>query len=69
MEGNLGTDKTRMGGKGTGNWGASTRAVWEVLNNSIEERRVYGDIAWREAEEDNRSRREEYCGDTKNRLA
>ena len=45
-----------------------TRAVGEVPENSLEERRGCGYVTWREAGEDVGSRREEYCGETTNGL-
>ena len=48
---------------------ARTMAVGEGPENSLEERRRYGDVNWREAGGDVGSRGEDYYGETTNGLA
>ena len=69
VEGNLGTEQSCRGGEGRGDLGASTRVVGEGPYYSLEERRVYGDVTWREAGEDVGSHGEEYYGENTNGLA
>ena len=69
MAGNLVTKRIRRGGKGRREQGARTRAVGEGPDDSLEEKRVYGDVNWREAGEDVGSKGEEYCGDNPNGIA
>ena len=45
---------------------ARTRAVGEGPGDSIDERRGYGDVTWREAGGDVGSHGEEYCGKNTN---
>ena len=65
VEVNLRTDQSRRESEGRGEQGTRTRAVGEGQDDSLDERRGYGDVTWREAGENVRSRREEYCGETK----
>ena len=52
MTGKLGTKRSWTGGKERGERGARPRAVGEGSENSLEERRRYGDMTWRESGED-----------------
>ena len=47
VAGNLGTEWSRRGGEGRGEHGARKRAVGEGSDDSLEERRGYGDVTWR----------------------
>ena len=66
---NLGTDQSRRESEGRGERGTRTRAVGAGRDNSLDTRRGYGDVTWREAGEDIGSRGEEYCGDNTNGIS
>ena len=52
VAGNLGTERSRRGSEGRGEQVARTRAVGEGPDDSLEDRRGYGGVTWKEAGED-----------------
>ena len=69
MAGNLGTERSRRGGKGRGEWESADKGGGGCLGNLLEESRVYGDVNWRETGIDTGSRGDKCYGGTTNRLA